>query len=126
MELDISFHGEPLRNGQQMSPERASSPPKVGIKGGALGGLFTLIASDPDPPGEEWRQTGAWPAVLARALYCCRPLPLGCLGIIGSQLAEELLAVVLVQLLRHVAQGRCHEWLAGLLVCCHSFLLDAS
>ena len=52
VELDISFHGDPLRNGQQLTPERASSPPKVAVKGGPQGALFTLIASDPDPPGE--------------------------------------------------------------------------
>lgn len=40
------------QNGQLISPKDAAAAPKVHIRGGSEGGLFTLLASDPDPPGE--------------------------------------------------------------------------
>lgn len=40
-----------LQNGQLLSPKDAAAAPKVHIKGGSEGGLFTLLVSDPDPPG---------------------------------------------------------------------------
>lgn len=34
-----------------LTPHQATSAPKVSIKGGSEGGLFTLVHTDPDPPG---------------------------------------------------------------------------
>lgn len=42
----------PPQNGQLISPKDAAAAPKVHIRGGSEGGLFTLLATDPDPPGE--------------------------------------------------------------------------
>ncbi|PRW18387.1 MOTHER of FT and TF 1-like [Chlorella sorokiniana] len=50
VELEVSFHGKAIKNGQLISPKDAAAAPKVHIRGGSEGGLFTLLASDPDPP----------------------------------------------------------------------------
>ncbi|KAI7845211.1 hypothetical protein COHA_001255 [Chlorella ohadii] len=49
-ELEVAFHGKAIQNGQLISPKDAAAAPKVHIRGGSEGGLFTLLASDPDPP----------------------------------------------------------------------------
>lgn len=41
----------PSQNGQLLAPKDAADTPKVTIRGGAEAGLYTLIGSDPDPPG---------------------------------------------------------------------------
>ncbi len=45
-----------------LSPAAAAAAPKVTVKGGSEGGLFTLICTDPDAPGtlrrRRWRRWG--------------------------------------------------------------------
>ena len=39
-----------MQDGVMIEPEHASSTPVVRVRGGEEGALYTLIASDPDPP----------------------------------------------------------------------------
>ncbi|KAL4432797.1 hypothetical protein ABPG77_008123 [Micractinium sp. CCAP 211/92] len=49
-ELEVAFHGKAIQNGQLLTPEHAAATPRATVKSGSEGGLYTLIASDPDPP----------------------------------------------------------------------------
>lgn len=48
--LSRAFCSNYAQNGQLLSPAAAATAPSLSIKGGSEGGLFTVVASDPDPP----------------------------------------------------------------------------
>ncbi len=58
--------GPPLQNGQLLTPEHAAATPRATVKSGSEGGLYTLIASDPDPPGGD----GGCGAHVGRSALC--------------------------------------------------------
>lgn len=49
-QLEVAFGGKPISPGQAIRPADAVSPPHIAVRGGSEGGLFTVVASDPDPP----------------------------------------------------------------------------
>ena len=49
-ELVVEFGGRPISAGQLLRPGAAVAPPRIAVRGGAEGGLFTVVSSDPDPP----------------------------------------------------------------------------
>lgn len=62
--LEVSFHGKPISPGQLVRPGDAKAAPRIAVQGGSEGGLFTVVASDPDPPDpaaprfREWLVSG--------------------------------------------------------------------
>lgn len=59
-QLEVAFHGRAVQDGQLLAPREAANAPHAAIRGGSEGGLYTLIASDPDPPDPEAPKYREW------------------------------------------------------------------
>ena len=60
-----------LQDGQLLAPREAANAPHAAIRGGSEGGLYTLIASDPDPPGEDMHVMSCYTDAFRMASFGC-------------------------------------------------------
>ncbi|PSC72839.1 MOTHER of FT and TF 1-like isoform B [Micractinium conductrix] len=49
-QLVVEFQGKAVQHGELLTPAATKSAPVARVKGGAEGGLFTILCTDPDPP----------------------------------------------------------------------------